>query len=346
MTHFEQLIFSEFDGSNYQELATKYKLTTRAVHQIIARAQQAAETEAKFTRGAVLLGLFTQLQDLGLLTFRPLLPAESTRPGLAVFASHSQTPPTAPPVDQPALQTHQGQAQDRLDSSPLSVSGASSVQSQRPVTQQCGCSGTRNQHSTSMSPFTQFLGRLVELVGAENATKLTREFAGQALQFPITDHYGDTIERRVTNRLSIHYRGVAYDVSHLPNAAVGELITVNVADLKPIKPDDFGFATDAPIIGERYKPLTKAEAKAIADKLLQAPIAYQPTAEEIAYRDAVIQVAEACNVSLSAAIHILKAERQRPTAPLSSAGTAPAQDQSGLEGHAGIGVQSEADPNQ
>lgn len=41
-----------------------------------------------------------------------------------------------------------------------------------------------------MSPFTQFLGRLVELVGAENAAQLTREFAGQTLRFPITDHYG------------------------------------------------------------------------------------------------------------------------------------------------------------
>lgn len=43
-----------------------------------------------------------------------------------------------------------------------------------------------------MSPFTQFLGRLVALVGAENAAKLTREFAGQTLQFPITDHYDAT----------------------------------------------------------------------------------------------------------------------------------------------------------
>ena len=43
-----------------------------------------------------------------------------------------------------------------------------------------------------MSPFTQFLGRLVELVGAENAAQLTRDFAGQALQFPITDHYKTT----------------------------------------------------------------------------------------------------------------------------------------------------------
>lgn len=45
-----------------------------------------------------------------------------------------------------------------------------------------------------MTPFTQFLGRLVELVGAESAAKLTREFAGQTLQFPITDHY-DTTDR-------------------------------------------------------------------------------------------------------------------------------------------------------
>lgn len=41
-----------------------------------------------------------------------------------------------------------------------------------------------------MNPFTQFLGRLVELLGAEAAAQLVREFAGQTLQFPITDHYG------------------------------------------------------------------------------------------------------------------------------------------------------------
>jgi hypothetical protein len=48
-----------------------------------------------------------------------------------------------------------------------------------------------------MNPFTQFLGRLVELVGAESAAQLTREFAGQTLQFPITDHYGFPVNASV-----------------------------------------------------------------------------------------------------------------------------------------------------
>lgn len=102
-----------------------------------------------------------------------------------------------------------------------------------------------------MTPFTQFLGRLVELVGAENAAQLTRDFAGQKLQFPITDHYGDTIDRLVTNRLSIHYQGVAYDVSHLPNAAVGEVITVNPASLPRLDARRFVFGSGLPHVRGR-----------------------------------------------------------------------------------------------
>lgn len=41
-----------------------------------------------------------------------------------------------------------------------------------------------------MSPFTHFLGRLVDQAGAEIAANLVREFAGKTLQFPVTDHYG------------------------------------------------------------------------------------------------------------------------------------------------------------
>ena len=43
-----------------------------------------------------------------------------------------------------------------------------------------------------MTPFTKFLGALVDLVGAESAAQLTRQFAGQTIHFPITDHYGFT----------------------------------------------------------------------------------------------------------------------------------------------------------
>jgi hypothetical protein len=41
-----------------------------------------------------------------------------------------------------------------------------------------------------MNPFTLFFGRLVELLGAEIAAQVVRQFAGQTLQFPITDYYG------------------------------------------------------------------------------------------------------------------------------------------------------------
>lgn len=41
-----------------------------------------------------------------------------------------------------------------------------------------------------MNPFTLFFARLVELLGAETAAQLVREFAGQTIQLPVTDHYG------------------------------------------------------------------------------------------------------------------------------------------------------------
>lgn len=43
-----------------------------------------------------------------------------------------------------------------------------------------------------MSPFTLFFARLVEHLGAEIAAQLVREFDGQTIQFPITDHYDAT----------------------------------------------------------------------------------------------------------------------------------------------------------
>lgn len=41
-----------------------------------------------------------------------------------------------------------------------------------------------------MSQFTLLLARLVDLLGAESAANVVREFAGQTIQFPVTDHYG------------------------------------------------------------------------------------------------------------------------------------------------------------
>lgn len=227
-----------------------------------------------------------------------------------------------------------------------------------------------------MTQFTLFFARLVDLIGSEKAAALVNELAGQTIQFPVAGHNAELIKRTVTPRLTILFNGIPYDVSHLPGVAVGDVITVTVADLKPIQRDDFGFPIDAPIIGERYsllagvaasatargnalraematkdqsarhKPLLEAEAKALADKLVQPRAAYQPTAKDIAFRDAVLSVATACNVSLSAAIRLLMAERQRSTAPLSSAGTAPAPDQSGSADHASPEAPPTADPNQ
>lgn len=197
-----------------------------------------------------------------------------------------------------------------------------------------------------MTQFTLFFARLVDLMGSEKAAALVNELAGHTIQFPIAGHTAELIKRTVTNRLTILFNGIPYDVSHLPGVAVGDVITVTVADLKPIKRDDFGFPIDAPIIGEHYKPLSVAEAKALANKLVQTRPAYQPTAKDIAFRDAALSVAKACNVSLSAAIRLLMGERQRSTVPLSSAGTAPAPDQSGSADHASPEAPPTADPNQ
>jgi hypothetical protein len=228
-----------------------------------------------------------------------------------------------------------------------------------------------------MTQFTLFFARLVDLIGSEKAAALVNELAGQTIQFPVAGHNAELIKRTVTKQLTILFNGAPYDVSHLPGVSVGDVITVTIANLKPIKLDDFGFFIDAPIIGERYKPLSVAEANVLANKLvqestrangkkllthadaanllqanllqanlLQANMAFQPTVEDIAHRDAVLALAEACNVSLSAAIRLLKAERQHSTAPLSSAGTAPVPDQFVPEGHAAPAIPPAADPNQ
>ena len=85
-----------------------------------------------------------------------------------------------------------------------------------------------------MSPFTLFFARLTELLGAEISTQLVREFAGQAIQFPITSHYGIKVQRVVTKRLTVYVNAAEYDVSHLPEAAVGDVIAVDPASLTPL----------------------------------------------------------------------------------------------------------------
>lgn len=85
-----------------------------------------------------------------------------------------------------------------------------------------------------MSPFSILLARLVELLGAKAAAKLVREFAAQTIKFPATDHSGTAVLALVTKRMSIHYLGVEYSVSHLPHASVGNVITVNPASLLPL----------------------------------------------------------------------------------------------------------------
>ncbi|OZY84841.1 hypothetical protein CBP51_16910 [Cellvibrio mixtus] len=111
-----------------------------------------------------------------------------------------------------------------------------------------------------MTQFTLFLSRLVEQLGSEKAAQFVREFSGKTIQFPVTDHYdtkprddfgfpvnvpiiGETVQRPVTKRLTVFVNGVEYDVSRLPEAAVGDVISVNPACLTPLDPDRFAFGS-------------------------------------------------------------------------------------------------------
>jgi hypothetical protein len=137
----------------------------------------------------------------------------------------------------------------------------------------------------AMSPFSIFFARLVDLLGAEIAAKVVREFAGQTIQFPITGHYNTTarndfgfpalvpvigegfkpqpithsplteaeanelagklIQGRVTKYLSIRHMGVEYDVSHLPHASVGDVIAVTPENLPALNLNRFALAAES-----------------------------------------------------------------------------------------------------
>jgi|GEM_PF-1239271 len=284
-------LLAEFDGNNHQALAKKYRVSLTAVYQIIKRAvgavgtldklkQQTAETEAKFTRGATLLQLFSQFQDLGYLTFRPLLPAESTHRGLAVFFSHSQALPTDRLSSQPVSQSRPEQAQDSPDSSHPSEPDVSSALQPRPVNQKCDCSGTHKPDQTSMSPFTLLLGRLTELLGAEIAAKLVHDFQGAIVQFPITSHYtapctNTHIVRRVSVRMSVTLDGKEYDVSHLPKAMVGDLISIKPSELRPLQTFGFHANVEAPLQAKTHDDETS---QAVSDQPNQLHDHVQPLA--------------------------------------------------------------------
>lgn len=132
-----------------------------------------------------------------------------------------------------------------------------------------------------MSPFTQFFGRLVELVGVESSAQLTREFAGQTLQFPITDHY-DTTARNdfgfpdAAPILGQHYKPRAY--SPLTEAEALEISHRLLATVRKCR---------APIqtapLPAAETPETDANCIARPDQctaLLHTPAAVQPSSEQ------------------------------------------------------------------
>lgn len=123
-----------------------------------------------------------------------------------------------------------------------------------------------------MSPFSIFFARLVGLLGAEIATQVVREFAGKTIQFPITDHYGD-VKRIVTKRLTIFVNGIEYDVSRLPQAAVGDAISVNPASLAPLDTDRFAFGSQPPHANSRAAEMNQTA----PDLQAQSPSRAQPS---------------------------------------------------------------------
>lgn len=71
-----------------------------------------------------------------------------------------------------------------------------------------------------MSPFTLFFARLTELLGAENSAQLVREFAGQTIRFPITDHYGFPVNAPVIGE---HYVRPVVDSKTTPLTGLPDL---------------------------------------------------------------------------------------------------------------------------
>lgn len=138
------------------------------------------------------------------------------------------------------------------------------------------------------STFTLFLARLTEALGAVRAAGLLHEFNGQTISIPasnptlpiqipgeLTPHFTHdralpspsqprsdedathVVMRRVSERLTVKVNGIEYDVSHVPGAVAGQLITVNPKSPPRIQP-----------VNPNHLPLSLEEAKAISQRLL------------------------------------------------------------------------------
>lgn len=118
-----------------------------------------------------------------------------------------------------------------------------------------------------MTPFTLFLGRLTQLVGSEAAAQLTREFAGQTLLFPITDHYG----------ISQEALGAGYRASKAPAEYRDQVLALAKendislsAAIRLLRANRLTELHEASTRSRAHTPLTEAEAMEIGHRLLAA----------------------------------------------------------------------------
>lgn len=183
-------LLAEFNGQNHGELARKYCLTTRAVYQIVNRATRASIVErlAEGEGSPVALlwsAPLSELDDIeGCIA---VLQAAQTALGNGYPPYHRAALAVLPPIFAKASQGS-SQAEPLVDQAKIQL-GTQDHKSDLPAAEfhQPILSGLPS--ATSMSPFTVFLGRLVEHLGAEISAKLVREFAGKTIQFPITCDY-------------------------------------------------------------------------------------------------------------------------------------------------------------
>lgn len=152
-----------------------------------------------------------------------------------------------------------------------------------------------------MNPFTLFFARLVELLGAEKAAQLVREFAGQPLQFPVTGHNDTTGRDDFGFPASVPVLGQGY---------------------KP----------------RLHTPLTEAEAQEISHRLLAtvrkcyAPIQIEPLpAAETPETDAnCIAHPDQCTAPLHTPAAVQPSSEQEPHTPLAVQPVSPSVPQSSL----------------
>jgi hypothetical protein len=183
-------LLAEFNGQNHGELARKYCLTTRVVYQIVNRATRASIVErlAEGEGTPVALLWAAPLSELGDLEgCIAVLQAVQTALGNGYPPYHRVALAVLPPSFAKASQGS-SQAEPLVDQAKIQLgtqdhkSDLPAAEFHQPILSGLSC-------ATSMNPFTLFLGRLVEHLGAEISAKLVREFAGQSIQFPITRDY-------------------------------------------------------------------------------------------------------------------------------------------------------------